>query len=131
MKKLSKHDLAEHTRLGGLLDTAKTELEAAVEEFNSSREAAWAKVEEAKSKLDSAIEEAKGWTEEKASAIDGYIGDRSDKWRDGDKGSAFDDWKQKFEDFDPDIDLDQPDELDMPDLDFVGEFQEIPPEPEC
>ncbi len=60
---------------------------AAVEEYN-------AKVAE----YNSALESARGWAEDCSNAIDSYMGERSEKWHEGDRAQEFESWKSEFDD---------------------------------
>lgn len=113
MKKLSKEDLAKRDAIGTKLNDAHGDLEKAIEKFNEAVTAAWAEVTTKVEEYNATIEEANSWQEEIQSAIDDFVSEKSEKWQEGDAAAQYESWKDSFEPFDA-IDIDEPDELEVP-----------------
>lgn len=129
MKKLGKGELTDKARIVGEVDEAKTELEEAVAEYNKVVEEAKGKVTAALEKLNGTIESANEWRSNINNEQDTYYDERSEKWQEGDAGSAYSDWKDNYStEFDA-VEIDLPDELEMPDVGVVEAMEELTDEP--
>lgn len=133
MNKLNKTQIAERDDVAGKLRTAFDDLQAAVDKYNNLREANWdifskalevynSDMEEAWAEVQTALDEyngealctARDWRDRIVSDIDEYMGERSDKWLEGDKGQAISAWKDQFDEISmEDISLDMPEPIDV------------------
>ncbi len=104
MIKLTKKQIEERDRIQAEL----TIREAA---FESAREA-----------LNEMIVKANEWAEEVATEIDDYMSQRTDKWLDGERGQAYDEWKTAYQNF-------SLDEIDEPELPGEEAFTDLEEEP--
>ena len=124
MKKLSKEQCAQRDEIAGRLRSRFSDLDLAVEAYNSAVEAAWAKVEETKNDYNEAIADANEWQQDVAADIQSYMDDRSEKWLEGEKGQAYESWRSEYEQEFPTADLDKPDELSTSDIEDAAEIIE-------
>jgi hypothetical protein len=70
----------------------------AIAEYNTLVEDKKGNIDLAIEELNSAISEANGFAENIASEIQAYIDERSEKWQDSDRGSAYNDWCSAYQD---------------------------------
>jgi peptidoglycan hydrolase CwlO-like protein len=99
MKKLSKDKIAELYQLYDQLDTEQSEIEAAMGVYN-----------EIMHQLNESLQEV-------AEEIEAYIDDRSEKWKESERGDAYQDWLYFFEE--------EKDEIDEPCFDH-GSMDDVP-----
>jgi SMC interacting uncharacterized protein involved in chromosome segregation len=129
MRKLNKTQEKKHQKLLGVLGEAKDELEAGIEEFNTAVGEAWDKLEEKHGKLQEAIEAAEEFRQEIYDAQEDYASERSDAWPESDSGSAYLAWQQEWESELETPEIDKPEELEMPEVEAIETFENLPPEP--
>ena len=80
-------------------------------------------------KLNGTIEAANEWRNNIHSEMENYYDERSEKWQEGDAGSAYSDWKDNYgNEFDA-VEIELPDELEMPDVAVVEALEELTDEP--
>jgi hypothetical protein len=60
-----------------------------------------------------AVADANAWLGEIASEIDDYISERSEKWQDSERGQAYRAWHEVFTAELEDVELDEPDVLEL------------------
>jgi hypothetical protein len=126
MKSISKQDKARLNEFEGkltgchdMLSAAHATLAAAIETYN-----------EAIGHMNGVVEEIQGFGEDIAREIEGYMDGRSEKWHEGERADAYNDWKSAWEGISfPEID-DYP-MPELPDLDgYTSVLTELPVEPE-
>lgn len=126
MHKLSKDDLK---RKSDLIDSYNKAKEAVEEKFKE-YEAFVESINEEIRAFNEVVEEMQGWTEDIANEIQEYVDERSDNWRDSDKGQAIGDWLTEWQNFS----IDTIDELRAedvaPDFPDTDEFENLPDEAE-
>lgn len=129
--KLDKQDTARRDALAGELTAGRAALEDAVSVFNAGVEALKAPLLAELEKYNAIVEEARGFVEDIASTADGQFDDKSEKWREGDKGQAARTWIDAWqnESFDA-LELTFPEELTLPDdeTDHDGRLENLPEE---
>lgn len=131
MKALTKKDMTERDAIASRLQDRQADLTQAIEEFTLAVETAWGAVEVAQDQLNEAIHDANEWRHAIAAEIGEYIDERSDKWRESDKGSAYELWRERYEGEFNEVEIDKP-ELPDPDLDeFAEELWQLPEELEA
>jgi hypothetical protein len=121
MKELSKAQDLERDAIAKKLEDGKELLEQAIVVYNQSVAALFEKVSEAAAKYNEIVTEAEEFRESVHGDIDGYMGERSEKWLEGDRGQAYDSWRTEWESSIDQISLsvDNPDELYV-----EGDFEE-------
>jgi hypothetical protein len=82
MKKLDKKTIELRDTLAEDLNVIGTEVELAVDKYNAK------------------VNEIKEWASEVASDIDSFMSDKSEKWQEGERGQAYEEWKSSYENFD-------------------------------
>lgn len=110
MQKLSsadrkrRDDYAQRIRVSAAaLSTGLDEVTAAIQKFNGSIDA-----------HNELLNEVRGWRDDLVNEIDEFIAGKTEKWLDGDKGSALTNWKEEIENLEiDDLDrIEEPDELE-------------------
>ena len=93
MQKMDKRDLIRREEIKTSLTAAHTAmqnewpvLEAAIAKYNSLIDA-----------YNAALEDARGFADDCNNAIEEYMSDKSEKWQEGERGQAFEEWRQEFE----------------------------------
>jgi hypothetical protein len=115
--KLSKAELIERDKLGTEFQEATSTLQGAVNDYNLEMLDAWKKVEEALTQFNEARQSAIEWAHGIGSRIEDECADKSERWRESDKGATAQSFQQEYEGFDiEEVEIDQPDELPSPDL---------------
>lgn len=91
-------------------------LKAAVEAFNHEQEQLWGDVESAREDVKAALEEIEVFRDGVANDLACFFDEKSEKWQESDAGTAFIDWRDKW-DSTPEIDLqaveDSPSEVEI------------------
>ena len=130
MNKLSKDQLADRdARLATLEETGKALLDA-VDEYNKAIEDAFDKLDPLVKAYNVAVSDALEFAQEVATDIDDYIGDKSEKWQEGERGQAYIAWRDEWDGWSLEsVDISAPDawELDMPE--HGEDFGALPDEP--
>lgn len=101
MKKLSKQQQEEQENLVNRLLSQKEDVEDAFNRLKDEIEA-----------YNEIVQEAEGWRSDIVGEMDAYYEDRSEKWQEGDTGSAYFDWKSEWENEEL-SEIDAPSEPDM------------------
>lgn len=97
MKRITKDDSKRKLELVKRLTITEAKLAAAIEVFNGVVTDAWIAVETAQSDYNDVVQESNGFMSDIASEIDGYIDERSDKWREGEAAASYEEWKSGWE----------------------------------
>lgn len=94
------------------VDKLKDDVNGAVEDYNTAREAALAIVEEVKDSAQS------------------YYDDRTEKWQEGDKGQEYSEWCTALDNVNSDgLEVEFPDDLEAPEMNDADEFEALPHAP--
>ena len=123
MKRLTRKQETEKQILLGKMTEQKDALEVEIAQYNETMAEAWARVVEVHANLGAAVSDAEVFRQEINDAQEEYFDERSDTWQEGDAGSNYscwkDDWGQELV-----IDeLDSPDEVEMPDIEVIEQFE--------
>ena len=129
--KLTKKRIKEKDKVSTKLAAAKEDLQTAVDDYNEAMAAAWETLQEEVTKYNEVLAQAREYVADKASEMEGEMGDKSDKWQEGDRGQAaqamMDEWNNVSLD---DIELEKPEDLDLDDIDDHQELvDQLPNEP--
>lgn len=114
MKKLSKEQIKARDEIAAKLRAAQDEVEAVINEANQQIQV-----------YNTLLEEARTWSSDVGSEIRSFFDEKSEKWQEGEAGSATDSWAQEFEDFDPST-IDEIDEPDFAAPDDMENLSESP-----
>jgi len=119
MKKFSKADVVKRDGYINKLKSAQADIETAIREVNSV-------VQE----YNDTLAEAQGWLEDLGSSIESYMDEKSEKWQEGDAGSAFSEWKDAIENAASELtDLEDAEYDTGPIDDHVNTLNDLPEEP--
>lgn len=126
MKRLSKQDQSDRDSLAQAIDDARTALESAVAEYNSKVSELWQPVEDALTAYNGAVDNAQLFRDGIVQQMEDYMGERSEKWLDGDSGQAYQEWKDSWEalSIEP-IEIDRPDDIEIPDVEGADALRDV------
>lgn len=129
--KLSKSQIAEKTERSAALAATHEALEQAISEYNDAAEALRAPVDAALEAFNEALFDARNWAEELGGDLRNEFSEKSEKWQEGERGQAADQWLEQWEQYQPDAaEIDWPEPLEVPDGDNGDELDGIPDEPQ-
>ena len=115
MKKLSKDQQKFRDDLVKRLDDALIGVNNAVEKANAAID-----------EYNVIVADVESYRDEIVSEMETYFDERSDKWQEGDAGSAYSEWKGEWEN----LDCSAIDQVDEPDSSLMGELEALPMEVE-
>lgn len=118
MKRLSKEQVKRHAQLATDLHEAYREMEAAIGYYNVAVSEAFAKLAPAVEAFNAKVTEANEFIGEVHDEQEAYFDEKSERWQEGDAGSAYSDWKGEWETEVEEVELEEPGELDVPDVDI-------------
>jgi hypothetical protein len=126
MKKLSKAQQTTHETISAKLSGSREDLKGAVSTFNDKVAALFAEIVQPEvDAFNAAATESNEFLQEVHEEMDSFYEDRSDKWKEGDAGSAYEDWKSSWEMEIGEVELEEPAAYDEPEMDGVDEFEEL------
>ena len=97
MKKLTKEHLSKKTALFDDLTEKCSVLNAAIKAYNDALADKWHDVETAMNDYNQTVQLANEFQEEIVTDIEGYVGERSDKWHESDQAARYEEWKGQWE----------------------------------
>jgi hypothetical protein len=124
MKSISKADKARRVELRDAITAAH----AALEDACSVANVEIAKANEALAAYREAVQAAVNFVEDIGNEIESYMDDRSDKWRESDAASDYEEWKSAWQNFQPDEPEDYAD-LEAPEEAAADALDELPETP--
>lgn len=113
MTKLTKAQLKERDDLCARLRDKHEELEAAVTKYNAAMVFPWSEVEAAVEAYNEAIQDAQAWKNDLAQEVRDYYDEKTEKWQESDKGGAVGAFADTLEEDLPEVELEQPEELEF------------------
>ena len=120
MKKLTRNEVE-------TLQTAAREIVSIYEEMDQVRTHAEEELARLVLELGEPMENARGVLEDAANLAEEYYDERSEKWQEGDTGSAYSEWKENLrrlaDELGEDVEPPQIGEVEQPD--WVGEITEV------
>ena len=132
---LSKTEIDDLDKVQTALTDARTKLDAAVDKYNGALEDLANGIQEAIDEYNQSLEEARQVLADVVSQAEQDLSERSERWLEGDKGQAVQEWKDSIESLmnndlnDVELELPGPIELDCEDhADLLGGIE---PEPNC
>jgi len=110
--KLSKADIDRRDALVSQLEELRSKLEDAVSHFNAEVEKLREPVEQALEAYNEAVGEARSFAEDNASEGEAAYDERSERWQEGERGQAAQQWVQQWQQVQlDDYEISFPDEL--------------------
>lgn len=129
MKRLSKQELQQRDEFADALEVSRNKLCDAVDEFNTKIAALYEPVANAVEEYNGIAVDAQNWRDDIVSQMDDYIGERSEKWLEGDTGQAYQEWKDSWESLSIEtFDIEQPEEIDLPEIEGPEALRDVEPE---
>lgn len=125
MKRISKSDAQRKLELADKLEKAHSVLDNAISVFNERVTELWPSVTEAIETYNQVAQEVNGFKADIAGAIESYMDDRSDKWREGDAAQSYEEWKSAWEEDIEEAEIDDPDTVEMPELSNGEELRDM------
>lgn len=125
MKRLSKQEQQQRDSLVEAMLTARNKVCDAVDEYNNKISELWQPLEDALTEYNNAVTDAQNFRDEIVGQMDDYIGERSEKWQEGDAGQAYQEWKDSWEalSLEP-FEVDQPEGIDLPEIEGPEALQD-------
>jgi uncharacterized protein YukE len=125
VKKLSKTQQNELNAHVTDLATKKQEIDDTWEKF----EQAWRELATAIGEYNTSLAAVTEWRDGIVQEMSDYLGERSEKWQEGDAGQAYQAWMDEWEGLDLE-EVDTPDMPDAPDFDHIDAIEQMPTEAE-
>jgi hypothetical protein len=128
---LTKAELKERDEMVASVKEKQTALNTAIEEYNETVNEAWGKLEDYVNEFNGALSDLRDFVEQAKDRLTGEYDDKSEKWMEGEKGTAVRIWIDTFgsimiDDFDPD----PPSEVDrLDDIEGLDEVENLETEP--
>lgn len=129
MKRLSKQDRDDMAKALADIEARVNTLDFFIRRYNDAVAEARSDVETNLELLNQAITDADELRATLADNMDNYYDDRSDKWREGDAGQAYYDWKEQWSHPFEQVELDIPYELEMPEVEAIELIGSLENEP--
>lgn len=119
MKKLSKHEVEAKDDLLDEYQKKVTKIESLWNEYEDAVNA----LNEAIAELNSTVDDMNSFVQEIVTQMDEYIDEKSEKWQEGDTGTAYLDWKSEWEN----ISISMMDEIPVEGLDTpdVSDYEQV------
>ena len=128
MKKLTKEQAQKKAALSEEMSEKMGALNTLIKKLNDEITAQWETIETAKEEYNQSIRDANEFQEEIASNIDEYVGERSEKWQEGEQASRYEDWKSQWEESFDECDLEEPEALSEVEDTFSEDLENRPEE---
>jgi peptidoglycan hydrolase CwlO-like protein len=129
MNKLSKDQEKQRDALIESLRAQQSKLEDAVSQFNQTMTAAWVKVEAAIEEYNGIAADAEAFREDVASEQESYMEEKTERWQEGKRGQAYQEWRDAWSERLEPIEIDEPEELSAPELDHADKLEAMPSDP--
>ncbi len=128
MRSLTKEEMKQKAAIAVKLASLREDAETALGIYEEDCGAAFGKLEAAVNLLNEALEEAELFAEDIASDRRGDFDEKSEKWQEGERGSAAEEWISQWEgaSFDR-VELEQPQEITL-DMDACAVLDDLPEE---
>jgi len=118
MKRLSKEQVKEHGEIGAALHGAQQELEGAIQKYNQRVTEAYSELAPFVTAFNEQVDKANDFIEAVHDDQQAYFDEKSDKWQEGDAGSAYADWMGTWEFNVEEAELEEPSDLELADVDI-------------
>lgn len=123
--RVSKEDRKMLETLDGLFHGSMRDLAEKIDEYNAAVKEAWQNVEAALESANEKRDALRDFITSKADEMTENIDGKSDKWQESEAGqnaaTQRDEWAEKADEYERDICLDEPEELENPSEDFPEE----------
>lgn len=126
MKKLGKTEVQEFNEILNVARESYEEINSAIEKYNQSCEELWEAIEAAKEKYNTALDDALNFTDQVSNEMTDYFEERSEKWQESEKGDAYREWIDEWENISLDrCNIEQPEPIEEFDSDAIDLLEEL------
>lgn len=130
MKSLSHKQSKQLAQVRSDLQQKQEKLESAIADFNANLNELWAElVADNIDEYNKTVSVAQEFINQTREEIQNYYDERSESWQSGDRGTSFNEWIDQWDISLEEIDVDSPDEIDVPDFEAFFQLEELPEEP--
>lgn len=131
MKSLTGKQAEQLSDLQEKLQSASQKIESAIADFNANVNELWGDlVLDSINEYNNLVKLAQQFAEVTTGKSQGYYNSQSEDWQQGDKGNAYQDWIDEWDEADlQEIELRMPDETDVPDFAAVDAIDGLSAEP--
>lgn len=131
MRRLSQLTLQERDKQAQDIKNAQAELNAEIERYNEAMRIAFEALKPAIEKYNETLHEVDVWRTKVFDEIEEYVDARSDKWKESDTASAYEDWKQAFENIEVEpFEPEEPSELELYEPNVGDDLDALPEAPD-
>lgn len=128
--KLTKQELAEKAKHITALVDARSEIDAAVEKYNEAMQTERETLEKQLEHYEEVLAEAKGWTDDIVNQANDDFAEKSERWQEGDTGTATTEWINEWEAaLSDEVTIEFPDELTVDWEIHADELEALPDAP--
>jgi len=128
--KFSKADIKERDEMVEAAKAKLTILNGAIDKFNESLNEAWGEVEEALNDYNGALSDARDFVERVKDEFTSAFDEKSEKWQEGDSGTAVNEWINSFDSVElDDAELEAPEPLEEVEAAGLEELENLETEP--
>jgi hypothetical protein len=125
MKTLDKDIIERRDELIGDLAKVETELANVIERCNGMLDDIRSEVGEVVEHYNALVEDARRLRDDAQAAVQGFLDQKSEKWKEGERGQLYATWVSNLESLDlADIEVDLPEEIERPSCDALAELEE-------
>lgn len=129
MKNLTREQFQMKMHFAQLLSEAGEDIHEAVNRFNEHLNTAAAEIETLQGRYNELVQEAQGFMEGVRDEQESYSSERSDRWREGDAGQAYEEWVTAWGVDLEEIEVPLSDEIEDTPLDAVEALRDLPDRP--
>lgn len=114
MKGLTKEQRERLDAIVASLEDKFNKLTAAVDEYNDALSTMWGEVERAQRDYNEAVSDAIDFRDEIVGEVETYMGERSEKWQEGERAESYENFKSEWEGVDlSESEMSAQDDLDV------------------
>jgi hypothetical protein len=131
MKSLTKQQTTDRADIAARLRDAASDIESAVEKFNTATAKAKGELEAAVMTYNERMAEADEFRDVTVGDMQGHFDEKSEKWQESERGQAYLNWINEWEGAElGEVEIDFPNDLETPDLSAADVLEGLPDDPE-
>lgn len=125
MKQFTGAQKAQHAEILARMEQKRAALELAIADYNHIMGREFSPVEAAKVALQEVIDEGSAFLATVREDAQSFFDDKSEKWQESEAGEAYGDWLTELDRELEAVEVEEPDEVDTPDVDAIDTFEGI------
>lgn len=129
MKKLSKEEISRKSQLIEDLATTAHEIQESITSFNVVLQALFEPIEELTGRYNELVCNAREFLESVHEQQEAYMEDKSEAWREGDAGQAYEEWADAWSLNPEEVEVCPPETMEEPTLEVADLLEELPDQP--